>query len=248
MSKPTAVFFTDGSDVGVQCARILAQHPVTIIAGVVSRLDDACMVLSAFPSAPLLYTGSHPETDARLMDAMGEGVDFLFSCWYDRRVPSELLSRVRKAAVNLHPAYLPWNRGRHSAFWGILDGTPLGATIHHMDEGLDTGDIIAQEVLEDDGVMSAQEVYLRQSALCVKLFREWLPAILDGSAPRRPQGQGTYHHAGEIREATRFDDLRTVTMGQLVRLARATSFGEHGFHVRLADGRLVKVKARVELA
>lgn len=252
MNEATALFFTDGdSDVGSACARILAANPVNVLAVIQSKPSGPMPWGELFHNPALLTVPPDMlrlEAHTGFTELLVQGVDYLFSCWYDRRVPAAILQHVRKAAVNLHPAYLPFNRGRHSTFWGLLDEAPLGATMHHMDEGLDTGDIIAQEALEDDGVMPAQEVYLRQSALCVKLFREWLPRVLDGSAPRRPQGQGTYHKADDIRTATMFEADRMVTMRQLVRLARATSFGEHGFHVRLPDGRTVKIKARVELA
>ena len=47
--------------------------------------------------------------------------------------------------INLHISYLPYNRGSDPNLWSFLDNTPKGVTIHYLDEGLDTGDIILQK-------------------------------------------------------------------------------------------------------
>ena len=65
----------------------------------------------------------------------------------------EFLSRFARGAVNLHLAYLPYNRGSNPNVWSIVERTPAGATLHWMDAGVDTGDIIAQattDVAADD--------------------------------------------------------------------------------------------------
>lgn len=174
-------------------------------------------------------------------------VDFLFSCDYPYRIREPLLSSARRGAVNLHPAYLPHNRGRHSAFWGIMNRTTLGATIHWMDATFDTGPIIARKGFEDDGLMTAQEVYDRQAQYCGDLFEEWLPRILDGTAPREPQTGGEYHKATEIAQATLFEGDDAIPAWKLLRLIRATAHGDHGFYVTVG-GVCYKVQGKVTLA
>src|SRR5262245_35102774 len=56
----------------------------------------------------------------------------------------ELLSRFPRGAVNLHLAYLPYNRGSNPNVWSIVERTPAGATLHWMDAGVDTADVIAR--------------------------------------------------------------------------------------------------------
>lgn len=50
--------------------------------------------------------------------------------------------------INLHISYLPWNRGYHPNFWSFYDDTPKGVTIHCIDEGIDTGDVILQKEVD----------------------------------------------------------------------------------------------------
>ena len=52
----------------------------------------------------------------------------------------------------MHISLLPWNRGYHPNIWSFLEDTPKGVTIHYINEGIDTGDIIVQKeiVIDED--------------------------------------------------------------------------------------------------
>jgi methionyl-tRNA formyltransferase len=50
--------------------------------------------------------------------------------------------------LNLHISLLPLNRGAHPAAWAIREGTKHGVTIHKIDSGLDTGEIVYQEEID----------------------------------------------------------------------------------------------------
>mgnify|MGYP001604181896 CR=1 FL=1 len=171
--------------------------------------------------------------------------DLVCSCFYDYPIREPILSAPRIGAVNLHPSYLPYNRGRHSAFWGIYRGTPMGATLHWMDDGLDTGPIIAQKEYEPDWLESAATIYEAQSNLCVDLFAEWLPRLLAGDAPAKPQGEGgEFHRARDIQVAATLPMNASVLVRDVLKLIRATSMGDHGFYITDGEHR-IKVKARI---
>ncbi len=58
----------------------------------------------------------------------------------------ELLSIPKIGVLNRHNALLPLNRGRLTPFWVLYKGEPeTGVSIHFVEEGLDSGDIIVQE-------------------------------------------------------------------------------------------------------
>lgn len=51
--------------------------------------------------------------------------------------------------INLHPSLLPEYRGMAPQHWPIINGeSKTGVTVHYVDEGTDTGDIILQEEIE----------------------------------------------------------------------------------------------------
>ena len=55
-----------------------------------------------------------------------------------------------KEIFNLHISYLPFNRGAHPNFWSFIENTPSGVSIHKIDNGFDTGNIIFQKLINFD--------------------------------------------------------------------------------------------------
>lgn len=51
---------------------------------------------------------------------------------------------------NLHISFLPFNRGYHPNFWSFMENSPSGVTIHRIDEGIDTGPVLAQRQFDID--------------------------------------------------------------------------------------------------
>lgn len=86
-----------------------------------------------------------------LIDELNEkGVEFIVLAGYLTILTSNIISAFRRRIVNIHPALLP-KFGGHG-YYGmrvhkevILAGeTESGATVHYVDEGTDTGEIISQ--------------------------------------------------------------------------------------------------------
>ena len=125
--------------------------------------------------------------------------DVLVSHGFRHIVPSGVLDCVQGQAVNLHISYLPWNRGSDPNVWSIVDGTPKGVTVHYMDPGLDSGDIIAQRAVEPNPDDTLRTSWERLQDQVTDLFREHWPAIRAGTAPGRPQPVGgSVHRARDL--------------------------------------------------
>ena len=71
--------------------------------------------------------------------------DFLISYGYKFIIKKEILDMFPFKAINLHISFLPFNRGADPNFWSFIDETPKGVSIHYIDDGIDTGDIIVQK-------------------------------------------------------------------------------------------------------
>ena len=72
--------------------------------------------------------------------------DLIISAHFQRILPRELFSKARLGAVNLHPSLLPKYRGMSPQHWPIVLGeVETGVTVHLIDEGVDTGNILRQE-------------------------------------------------------------------------------------------------------
>jgi peptidoglycan/xylan/chitin deacetylase (PgdA/CDA1 family) len=93
--------------------------------------------------------------------------------------------------INLHCAKLPDFRGAPPGFWELWTRVgEIGATIHWMDEGLDTGPIVCQATAPIYPRDTLTRVEARATELGVLMLRRALSAIATGNAPRVPQGPG----------------------------------------------------------
>ena len=126
-------------------------------------------------------------------------LDYIVGVHFPYIVSSEVLAIPKIGVLNLHPGYLPYNRGWHTPSWALLDDTPIGSTLHFMDDGLDTGDVIAQEEIAIRPDDTADALYQRLLVSELELFEKGWPLIDTLSPPRKPQeGDGTSHKRSDL--------------------------------------------------
>jgi methionyl-tRNA formyltransferase len=159
----------------------------------------------------------------------------------------EFLDLFPFGVVNLHPAYLPYNRGAYPNVWSIVERTPAGATLHYVDAGVDTGDIIAQRQVPIDPVDTGETLYRKLEQACIDLFRESWPLIRSGRAPRvqQDEGEGTYHRTHDVEQIDTIDLNRTYTARELTDIIRARTFSPYPGAYFIYQGR--KVYLRLQL-
>lgn len=107
---------------------------------------------------------------------------------------SQLLSRdifeiPRHGTINVHPSFLPKYRGPNPNFWQYyFFEKEVGVTIHYVDEGEDTGDIITQgNVLLPAGIRSPEKLDIQVSEVGVRLLIAVLEEIETCSASSKKQ-------------------------------------------------------------
>ena len=127
-------------------------------------------------------------------------LDFIVGIHFPYIVPGEVLDVSGRGFLNLHPAYLPFDRGWHTPTWAILEGAPAGATLHFVDRGLDTGDIVLQKELRIGHDDTAHTLYRKLKKLELEVFRQAWPQLLSGHPTRIPQAQraGTFHRRKDL--------------------------------------------------
>jgi methionyl-tRNA formyltransferase len=129
--------------------------------------------------------------------------DFIISYGYRRKIDREITEAFKNRAINLHISYLPWNRGADPNLWSFLEDTPKGVTIHYLDGNIDTGDILAQELLEYDlDADTLRTAYRRLTEQIEALFRREWPKIRLGEAKSLPQL--TFHR---VRDKQKYEYL-----------------------------------------
>jgi UDP-4-amino-4-deoxy-L-arabinose formyltransferase / UDP-glucuronic acid dehydrogenase (UDP-4-keto-hexauronic acid decarboxylating) len=123
--------------------------------------------------------------------------DILFSFYYRDMVKSPILDIPPAGCLNLHGSLLPAYRGRCPVNWVLVNGeTETGVTLHHMTLEPDAGDIVTQRrvaVVHDD---TAKSLYAKLTKAAAQMLDDVLPAIENGTAPRRAQDEAKASYYG----------------------------------------------------
>jgi methionyl-tRNA formyltransferase len=152
-------------------------------------------ILYLGPQSPLVDFLSM-ETVRRTEEPISDfgNADFVISYGYRHIIRNkEELKRMDGRAINLHISYLPWNRGADPNLWSWIDETPKGVTIHYIDPGIDTGDIIVQEKVDLPSEETLRSSYALLQHRIQKLFFKHWRHIRDGHCHRVQHRGGTFH-------------------------------------------------------
>jgi methionyl-tRNA formyltransferase len=123
-------------------------------------------------------------------------IDFIVSDRSRYLISADIIKFLKKKIVNLHPSFLPWNKGYHPNYWSIKEKTPHGVTLHFIDENIDTGDIIAKTRLYYSDFDTLKSTYDRSRRAMVGLFEVFWDDIREGNITGVPQQKekGSLHY------------------------------------------------------
>ena len=116
------------------------------------------------------------------------GADAIVVAAFGQIIPKAILEAPRYGCLNVHASLLPSYRGASPIQTALADGcAETGVTIMQMDEGLDTGDVISQAVVEIATDETGGSLFDKLAAEGAALLIETLKAIEAGTAVRTPQ-------------------------------------------------------------
>ena len=96
--------------------------------------------------------------------------DFIVSDRSRLIIPESVIHELDGKVINLHPSFLPYNRGDQPLLWAAVEGTPFGVTIHQVNEKFDEGPIICQTKLSLIEDITLSEAYNIVRKYMVSLF------------------------------------------------------------------------------
>jgi len=118
--------------------------------------------------------------------------DLFLAAGYALILKPQVLAIPRLLAANFHASLLPEYRGKHPVFWALRNGEKYaGLTVHAMDRGIDTGDLIYQVQVRTRRRDSVPDLYERIMAKSLPLVDRLIRDAADGRIPRQPQPEGT---------------------------------------------------------
>ena len=123
--------------------------------------------------------------DAAIADWLEHaGVELVVLAGYMRLLDPAFLARFPQRVINVHPALLPAFPGIRAVEQAVAHGVKVfGVTVHFVDEGIDTGPIIAQRALELPGAADAEAVRAALRPLEHDLLCEIVLQIARGKVP-----------------------------------------------------------------
>lgn len=151
-------------------------------------------------------TMHHDKIDAAAVQT--NHIDFIISYNYRHFIRPDVLECLPGRIINLHISLLPWNRGASPNLWSFIEGTPCGVTIHQIDEGLDTGDILVQQAAsfdyEKDTLRSSYDALHCQIQ---RLFKKhWRDICGQNIPPKKQPSGGSFHRMADLDPYAKFLD------------------------------------------
>jgi len=160
---------------------------------------------------------------------------------YGLILPPAILSAPRWGCLNVHASLLPRWRGATPIQRALLAGdTETGVAIMRMDEGLDTGPILAQQAVPIGATETAASLHDTLAALGAEMIVPALEDLAAGTARAHPQPQDGVTYAGKLSRAEARLDWRRPAV-ELERQVRAFTPWP-GAHFT-ANGETIKVLA-----
>lgn len=244
-SPPPRVGFVTCVELGLSCLREIVAAGGTLDCVVTLhdhigvrksgrvRLDDFC----AEHGIPLFKIRHVNDADAVALLRARE-LDWLFIIGWSQIASADVLTAPRLGALGMHPTLLPEGRGRASIPWAILKGLDeTGVTMFKLDEGVDTGPVLAQERIPVGAREVATTLYEKVARAHRSLMRRAWPKLVRGelALTAQDESRATYW-PGRTHEDGRLDPAMTVAEADA--LVRATTRPYPGAFLDRAGGRL----------
>lgn len=194
-------------DPTLQIAFVCARH---------SKPDTTLKQLAANEAIPF-FTAPNINSDSFRSQIQQFNCDLFVSMSFDQIFRTPILSLPPKGVVNCHAGRLPFYRGRNVLNWALINDEPsFGITLHQVDEGTDTGDIILQRTYEITDADDYGSVLEKAYVGCSEIVFDGIKLIQEDKHSRTPQSKihptGSYcsmRRAGD--EILNWDsDSRTV--------------------------------------
>lgn len=245
------VVFIGGLDDGRRAVAELLAHPRVDLVGAFVLPDHAEHRVSGFRrfddlvAPPTLHKVEKIRDHVEQIRALAP--DVIFVVGFSQIVPAGILTIPPLGTIGFHSAVLPGRRGSSPLIWAMIDGLPeTGVTMFYLDEGIDTGDVIASERFAIDEQDYAADVLRKADDATITLLRAHLDGVLDGTAPRLDQrdAESTYTRRrgpadGEIDWSRPAHEIVALVRALAPPYPVAHTFGGDGVPVLIERARVV---------
>jgi len=224
------VFFgEDGFSCIVLESLILANHDVVTVYcpeyknNIHQRLKSICKKYN------LSFIKFPNFSDTNLIDNIKSlNIDLIVVCHFKKILKKKLIDIPKLGCINLHPSLLPKYRGMSPQHWPIINGDDkTGVTVHYIDEGIDTGDIILQKEIDITEDMYVADLQNEMKKIYSTIVKDAIDMIIHQNRPVIKQNHliGSYYGKLSI-EDCQINDFMGVKSA--LNLIKGVSFPYHG--------------------
>ncbi len=203
------IVFMGSADIACPSLEALLREPGIELVGVVTQPDrpkgrrlklSACSVKQRVEDSGIpVFTPQSINTDDALDTLRAWQPDLAIVAAYGQILKPAVLATPRLGCINVHTSLLPRYRGAAPIQWAIANGdSETGVTIMHMDEGMDTGDMIAKRVVPIAPSETAGELHDRLGVIGAELLCEVVRDLQTGRATRTPQDESEATYAPKL--------------------------------------------------
>ena len=230
MSKPLRIIYAGTPDFSVPALKALIDsgHEVVAVytqpdrpAGRGRELKFSPVKETAVASNIPVYQPESLKDEAAQQQLAALDADLMVVTAYGLLLPKVVLETPRLGCINIHASLLPRWRGAAPIQRAILAGdTKTGITIMQMDEGLDTGDMLAVAECEISADDTGSSLHDKLMHLGAKTLMDVLPAIAEGSVQAVKQDDSLACYAHKLSKAEAAIDWQQSAL-QIERAVRA---------------------------
>lgn len=154
--------------------------------------------------------------------------DLIISAHLRKILKKEIFSLAAKGAINVHPSLLPKYRGLSPQHQAIMHGdSESGVSVHFIETGVDTGDIVLQKKFAIDKGDYILQVQSKMLAIYKTIVAEAVELLAGGSFEPIKQDLATLSYFGPLKKSDRQIDL-SKTREEVYNLIRAVSLPYKG--------------------
>jgi len=152
--------------------------------------------------------------------------DVGFLIWWPKIISEELINKAKFGFINTHPSFLPFSRGKHYNFWTLVEGTKFGVTLHYVNKGIDSGDIIYQRKIDYSWLDNGESLFNKAKNEMIDVFKEFYPLYRKDKLTVKKQNvkEGSYHNSSEMKKISELDLDKSYKLKHILNLLRGRTF------------------------
>jgi dTDP-4-amino-4,6-dideoxyglucose formyltransferase len=190
------------------------------------QVDFCYTSLNRSPQSMIEFGASKIDVkDNATIERIIANYDLVFSLHCKQIFPKRLVEGI--SCINFHPGFNPHNRGWFPQVFSLINGLPVGATVHLMDAEVDHGSIIAQKPVNIEPSDTSFEVYRKIIEAEKVLISENITSIVEGTySSFNPASEGNFNNFRDFQKLCRLQLDSVDTLQNHINLLRATSHGD----------------------